>query len=122
MSGLEAERLLKRALSLDANWKSNNPSTFREWSFDAHYHILEMQQLPGGQYVVASVTDPGEQKYSLVVYSMDTLGSARAVAAIDTVTKAYSLQAKYMTVRGIPSIVIAFLRRDYHHKSDRRRV
>lgn len=122
MSGLEVERLLIRAYSLDKNWKSPHARVFRKWTFDANYRMVEMKQLPGGQYLVASVTTPGENQYSLVVYRMDTMGSARAVAAIDTVAKAYSIQAKYMSIQGKQSIVIAFLRREYHHKTDKRAV
>ncbi len=120
MSGLEAERLLLRAYSLDHNWKLTNPEVIRIWTFDANYRVLEVKPLPGGNYVVASVTNATDSKYFLVIYAMDTLGCARAVAAMDTPSRAYSVEAKYMNVKDTPSIVIAFLHRDYHHKSDRR--
>lgn len=120
MSGLEAERLLIRAHSRQRNWKKQCPKALREWSFEAHDRILDMALLPGGQHLVASVADRTESIYSLVVFAMDHLGTARPVAATKTETKVFSIQAKYMTVHDKKSIAIAYLRRYYHHKTDRR--
>ena len=42
-----------------------------------------------------------------------------AEAAVDTTTKAYAIQAKYMTINNQRTIVIAYLRREYRKRKDR---
>ncbi|KAI0353984.1 hypothetical protein OH77DRAFT_1406108 [Trametes cingulata] len=122
MTGLEAERLLCRAYSLVINWNRSSPRCIHDWSFDAHHRVLEMALLPGGRYLVASVSDFRGQKYSLVVYALDTFSRSRPIAKTDTGTKAYALRAKYVTIKGQKSIAIAYIRREYHHKSDKRKA
>ncbi|KAI0765956.1 hypothetical protein BD413DRAFT_481651 [Trametes elegans] len=121
MTALEVERLLCRAHSLDINWNRAYPRCLREWSFNAYHRILEMVALPGGRYLVASVTDPQAERYSLVVYAIDTFGQSRAIAKTTVPTKAYALRAKYVTVKGEKSIAIAYIRREYLHKEDRKK-
>ncbi|KAH9848772.1 hypothetical protein C2E23DRAFT_738871 [Lenzites betulinus] len=122
MTGLEAERMVCRAYSLQQNWERQSPRCHRQWEFNAHYRVLEMTLLPGGRYLIASVSDREGLKYAIVVYAMDAIGSARAIAKTDTATKAYGIRAKYVTIKGQKSIAIAYLRRDYHHKSDKRKA
>ncbi|KAI1797164.1 hypothetical protein LXA43DRAFT_399066 [Ganoderma leucocontextum] len=119
ISGLEAERLVTRAYSLDQNWRQHNPKALREWSFDAQRRVVAMALLPGGDYLVASTANRAHDRYNLVVFSMNTAGAPRAIAAIDTTTKAYAIQAKYMTIKKQRTIVIAYLRRDYRNRKDR---
>ena len=121
LTGLEAERLLVRAHSLELNWKRRNPRTLRAWSFESHFHATSMTLLPGGQYLVASVSNSSRSRYSVTLFSMDN-NPPRALAAFPLETKAYDIQAKYMTIHGKPSIVFAFLQRNYHHKTDKKRA
>ncbi|TBU27946.1 hypothetical protein BD311DRAFT_759238 [Dichomitus squalens] len=122
ISGLEAERLVVRAYSLDMNWRRHHPRALREWSFDAQRRVLAMTLLPGGDYLVASVSNRAGDRYYLVVYAMNAPGAPQALTAVETTTKAYDLQAKYMTIKEQRSIVIAYLRRDYRNKKDRMRA
>ena len=120
MCGLEAERLLIRAHSIARNWKSPNPKVLREWAFDtSYYRVLEMAVLPGGNHLVTAVSDKNEQRYSLIVWDMDVKGKPKMVAAVATDTKAYEIQAKYMTIDGEKTIALAYLQRDYLRKEDR---
>ncbi|RDX40864.1 hypothetical protein OH76DRAFT_1459350 [Lentinus brumalis] len=120
MSGLEAERVLIRALSMARNWKSLNPKAHREWVFDTgEYRVLEMAVLAGGNHLVTSAAAPHDQYYSLIVWDMDVHGRPKMVAAVATESKAYDIQAKYMTINGEKSIVIAYIQREYHRRKDR---
>ena len=122
ISGIEAERLVVRAYSLDLNWRRHNPRALREWSFDAQRRVLAMTLLPGGDYLIASVSNRACDRFYLVVFAMNAPGAPQALTAVETTTKAYGLQAKYMTIKKQRSIVIAYLRRDYRHKKDRVRA
>ncbi|KAI0641292.1 hypothetical protein C8Q79DRAFT_989779 [Trametes meyenii] len=122
MTGLEAERIMCRAYSLNRNWNSTRPRCLHEWFFPAYHRVLEMTLLPGGRYLVASVCDSHAQRYSLIVYAIDTFGRSRPIAKTETTTKAYSIRAKYVTLKGRKSVAIAYLRREYHHKRDKRRA
>ena len=79
-----------------------------------------MALLPGGQYLVASVSTNGSSHFSLCVFSMDN-NPPRPLAAFRLKSKAYDIQAKYMSIQDKPSIVVAFLRRVYHHKKDKKK-
>ncbi|GBE77179.1 hypothetical protein SCP_0100510 [Sparassis crispa] len=68
-----------------------------------------MVLLPGARYLVASVTDDAGLNYAVVVFSVDrTSLGAVPLAKTLTLTKAYNLRAKYMTVHGESGIVVAF--------------
>ncbi|KAJ3005620.1 hypothetical protein NUW54_g4259 [Trametes sanguinea] len=87
MSGFEVERLLCRAYSQHINWSKHNPRCFSEWTFNSHHRVLEMALVPGGRYLVASVTDPMETTYSLVVFAIDVNRRCRPIAKMDTQPK-----------------------------------
>lgn len=73
-----------------------------------------MTILPGGKYLVASVTDAGHKRYALMIFVLDHHGRpAVALAQVETKTRAYDLQAKYMSLRGDQGIMIAFVRREF---------
>ncbi|OBZ77473.1 hypothetical protein A0H81_02707 [Grifola frondosa] len=118
LSGLEAERLLIRAMSLEKNWRRIRPKPLSTWSFNAHHNVLAMTLLPGGHHLVASVADKKRYHYSLMVFIMDDHGSAKPVAKTCTITKAYSLQAKYVTIRGQRGIAISYIRREFINRRD----
>ncbi|EMD32513.1 hypothetical protein CERSUDRAFT_77231 [Gelatoporia subvermispora B] len=125
LTSLEAERLLTRAYSIDKVWESDNPYPYSRWAFPAHTQILSMVVLPGGQYMVASVTDDRQYHYGIMVYVMDhRLGGCVALAKAATATKAFNLQAKYMPVcdaDGVAErgIMISFVRRDFKYRVHR---
>ncbi|RPD70942.1 hypothetical protein L226DRAFT_538549 [Lentinus tigrinus ALCF2SS1-7] len=119
MSVSEMERILVRARSIMRNWQSPHPKVFREWNFDtADYHILDMTLLPGGSHLITSACDRGDQQCSLIVWDLDVKGAPKMVVAIPTESKAYDIQAKYMSLNGVNSIVLVYLQRNYLFKND----
>ncbi|KAI6031289.1 hypothetical protein BKA83DRAFT_4198178 [Pisolithus microcarpus] len=112
LTSFEAERLVVRAITLDMNWVSSHPSTLFRKSFMAHRLIQSMVVLPGGKYMVASVSNWAKNFYSLCIFALDhRVGGIVALAETPVKQKAYNLRAKYMTIDGNPSIVIAYVRR-----------
>ena len=79
-----------------------------------------MTLLPGGQYLVASASVDGLKGFLLCIFAMDT-NPPRLLATDPLTSKVYDIQAKYMTIHNRPSIAIAYLRRFYHHKHDRKK-
>lgn len=122
MNGLEAERLLLRATSIERAWRSYDNPCSSDWRFDAYHTVLSMVILPGGRYLVASVAGRGNDKYCIVVYMLDHIKyGAIILAKTPTTTKAFHLTARYMTVANQRSIVIAYVRRDYKNRAYRTR-
>ncbi|KAI0688578.1 hypothetical protein C8T65DRAFT_767875, partial [Cerioporus squamosus] len=114
LSAAEAERLLTRAVSLQDRWDSRVVRPLRRWEIDAGRTVLDLALLPGGQYLVASVTDASRTRFALDLYTTDfahRLGFP--VARYDVPSKAFHLCAKYMSFRGQPGIVVAYVRRDF---------
>lgn len=110
---MEAERLVIRAISLDDNWRSFKPKLYRAQKLKAYSQVHAMKVLPGGKYLVASV-DPGCRRYAIMVFVLDHAGSeTMALAKTPTKSKAYNLQAKYMTFQGVQGIAIAYIRRKF---------
>lgn len=105
----EAERFLTHACRLDRAWQSPAEQTER-WTFNAQDYVSEMVVLPGGRFMVASISDESRRDWRVVVYFM---GERRAVAMIQRGTKerAYGLQAKFMEVGGDKCIVVAYTTR-----------
>ncbi|KAI5998106.1 hypothetical protein EDD15DRAFT_2408703 [Pisolithus albus] len=97
LTSFEAERLVVRAITLDMNWVSSHPSTL---------------SANRGKYMVASVSNWAKNFYSLCIFALDhRVGGIVALAETPVKQKAYNLRAKYMTIDGNPSIVIAYVRR-----------
>ncbi|KAH9949414.1 hypothetical protein B0H21DRAFT_133036 [Amylocystis lapponica] len=121
LNGMEAERILLRAVSIEQNWAMRSPRCIHHWKFNAYHNVHSMVILPGGQYAVASVSDgKARTNYSIVIFVMDySCYGAVPLAKTPTTTKAFHLQAKYMTIKGSRGIVISYVRRDYKHASDR---
>lgn len=120
LTGLEAERLLTRAHSLDRIWRCHTP-LFDPWKFNAQHYIAHMVLLPGSQYLVATVSDFTRQDWSLVIYVLDSRWNVVPIARIATGTKGYHLQAKYLTINGVHGITIAYVRRDWRKRKHGKR-
>jgi len=117
ITGLEAERLFVRSLSLSRNFSSRNPSPYWARAVEAFHHIQSMVILPGGSYLVASVREETCNSFALMVFVLDYRnGGALPLARAVTVTQAYNLQAKYMKVHGQNGIVIAYTIKDVRSK------
>ncbi|OCH90041.1 hypothetical protein OBBRIDRAFT_777530 [Obba rivulosa] len=125
LTSIEAESLVTRAYSIHKLWESDRVHPYSQWQFPAHTQVLSMVILPGGKYMVASVTDDRKYHYGIMVYVMDhRLGGCVPLAKATTATKAFNLQAKYMPFRneqGIAErgITISFVRRDFMYRAHR---
>ena len=83
---------------------------------------MDMALLPGGQYIVASVTDRSKTRYSIEAFTSDFCYSMGCpIARVETRTRAFDLRVRYMAVRGEQGIVIAYVRREYRRESHAKR-
>lgn len=119
LTGFEVERLLVRPLSLDRAWQAKIPDCYDEWKFNAHHRIKSMVILPGGQYLIASVSDYADKYHAIMLWMLDhAYAPAVPLAKTPVSSKAYHLQAKYMTLGGRRGIAISFVCRGFKHRSD----
>jgi hypothetical protein len=119
LSSLEAERLVIRALAAEANWRSTVPKAYKAWRFCVFADVMSMKIVPGGKYVVASVRE-GVNRYALVLLMMEhRVKMAYPVAKIETPSKAYKLDAKYMRYDDEMGIMISYVRREPKRDVDR---
>lgn len=119
ITGYEAERLVIRAISFNDNWRGMEPRTYNACCFPMGHRVLSMIVLPGGKHLVASVADITHSVYYLMVFVMDHRhGGLVPLAKTPTDTKAYNLQARYMTVRDTSGIVIGYVRREFYGESN----
>ncbi|KAF9011100.1 hypothetical protein BDQ17DRAFT_1537874 [Cyathus striatus] len=106
----EAEDLVRRNLCLDRNWRQYSGHAFHHRSGSSFGDILEMKLVPGGKYLVASVKDPTNMRFYIVVYAMDNPNGPKALVRSQTFAKAYGIQAKYIQFDGQDGIVIVYTR------------
>jgi hypothetical protein len=100
-------------MSIDDNWRSSAPKLYRVQQLRAHNQVQGMAILPGGKYLITSV-DSGCRRYAIMVFVLDRPGGeGMPLAKTPTKSKAYNLQAKYMTYNGTQGIMIAYLRRKF---------
>lgn len=117
LTGLEAERLFIRSLSLSKNLSSRNPTPYCARVVEAFHHVQSMVILPGGHHLVASVKEETCNSFALMIFVLDYRnGGALPLAKTATPTQAYNLQAKYMTLRGQTGIMVAYTLKDVRSK------
>ncbi|KAI9513405.1 hypothetical protein F5148DRAFT_1145395 [Russula earlei] len=120
LSSIEAERLVIRALAAEANWRSTMPKAYKVWRFCVYADVMSMKIVPGGKYVVASIRE-GTNRYALMLLMMEhRVKTAYPVAKISIPSKAYKLEAKYMSYRSEMGIMISYVRREPKRASDRK--
>ncbi|KAJ7492263.1 hypothetical protein FB451DRAFT_1122988 [Mycena latifolia] len=113
VTDFEAEQLVSRAISLEDNWRRDEPRVKTRKVMEAHHRVLDMRLLPGGKFLIASVRDLSSHRYYITLFSLDHPKGNRAVARVPTISKAYDLQAKYMKYRGAHGIMVAYTRRTF---------
>ena len=117
LTGLEAERLFIRSLSLTKNFSSQSPTPYWGRAVEAFHHVQSMTILPGGVHLVASVREETRNSFAIMIFVLDYRnGGALPLAKTDTPTQAYNLQAKYMKLHNQNGIVIAYTIRDIRSK------
>lgn len=120
LTGLEAERLFIRSLSLSKNFASQSPTPYWARAVEAFHRVQSMTILPGGLHVVASVREETRNSFAIMIFVLDHRnGGALPLAKTDTPTQAYNLQAKYMKLRDQNGIMIAYTVRDIRSKRHR---
>ncbi|KAK7063912.1 hypothetical protein R3P38DRAFT_17160 [Favolaschia claudopus] len=113
VTDFEAEQLVSRAISLEDNWRRDEPRVMARQVVESHHRVLDMQLLPGGKFLIASVRDLSSHRYYITLFSLDHPKGNRAIARVPTLSKAYDLQAKYMKYNGANGIMIAYTRRAF---------
>ena len=120
MSSFDAEKLVCRALSVDANWKSKHPRPWLGWKIPVFADIISMKMLPGGHYMAAAVKR-GNGAYALQLFILDhRIKKAYPVGSFLTgAQKPYAIHAKYVEYEGQQQIMISYVRREPLHQQDR---
>lgn len=122
LNNLEVERLLIRAISLEKNFEQRKPEPFYGMAVETFHQVQSMVILPGGKYLVCSVKDEQRNCYALMIYVLDyRRAGALALAKTSTPTKAYNLQAKYMTYQGYKGIMVSYSLRDVKSRKHRKK-
>ena len=117
LTGLEAERLFIRSLSLSKNLSSRSPNPYWARAVEAFHHVQSMVILPGGHHLIASVREETCNTFALMIFVLDYRnGGALPLAKNDTLTQPYNLQAKYMTLQGQNGIMVACTLKDIRSK------
>ncbi|RXW17029.1 hypothetical protein EST38_g8822 [Candolleomyces aberdarensis] len=113
LTDYEIEQLVTQAITVDDNWRSPTPKIYNRRLLNGFYMINDLCLLPGGKYLVASVVDRNcSHWYWLYLYVLDSPWGPRPVARIQTLSKAYNIQAKYVKLRaGEDGILVAYTRR-----------
>ena len=123
ITGPQAEEFLRRAYELEKIWEDPPEQTDR-WSFDPRGgYVAEMTMVPGGQYVVASVSDEEKLRWALFVYSIHARDNVLPLAKIPTETKAYNIKVRLVTATqagGERRLMITYLTRDFRQANHRR--
>ncbi|TCD60380.1 hypothetical protein EIP91_010252 [Steccherinum ochraceum] len=131
LTGLEAERLVTRAISLDKIWREEEPTHVDHWRVNTQYFINSMVLLPGGRYLVASAKDNTHDGYLIVVYVLDHHYRAVPLAVLPTKkVKAYQLVARYVSVdrpggsegSKVTGIAISYVITRPRHRADYRKM
>ncbi|RDB19504.1 hypothetical protein Hypma_013473 [Hypsizygus marmoreus] len=104
----EIEQLVSRAISLDDNWRRPKPRITPAGVFPTHYHVLDLQLLPGGKYLLASVKDSSSTRFFIIVFCLDHPKGPHPLARLPTRSRAYHMQAKYMKFEGKHVIMVAY--------------
>jgi hypothetical protein len=110
LTGLEAETVISRAISLEDNWHCEQPKSFSARSFTPLGHVENMVLAPGGHYLVTS--ECLDLHRFIVLYTTDhPKAPAMPLARIATAHQAEKVYVKYMPFRGVQGIMVSFLQR-----------
>ena len=116
LKGDAAERFLMRAHEVNKTWRDAHVQPRSAiWEFDAKGYVAEMALLPGGRYLVASVSDRDKWNWMLVLYAVHDRGPAEPLVAYKTESRAQMLQAKFSDYKGKRGIAVSYLMRRWKH-------
>lgn len=121
LKGSAAERFFMRAYEVDKAWReAHKQPRSTVWEFDAKGYVAEMALLPGGRYLVASVSDRDKWNWMLVLYAIRDRGPAEPLVAYKTESRALMLQAKFSDYKGKRGIAVSYLLRRWKHPNQDR--
>lgn len=109
------ERLVVQSTSLNALWLEGRGSPDVS-SFDPMSRVKELKIVPGGQYLVATRKfriRKGVAKWAVFVYRMEGVYGPTPLMYVDTGTRAFHLDAKFVTVDGVSVLAIAYVKREW---------
>lgn len=123
ISSMDVEHIITKAVSLDDNLRSNSVMPWYEFEFLGYGEVSEMALLPGGHFLITSVTYlDGRCGIMFWVVEHPASGTPSPLFYRETEVKAYALQAKYMTVKGKKGISVSFLRKRHKKRDDTRHM
>ncbi|KIP03150.1 hypothetical protein PHLGIDRAFT_498120 [Phlebiopsis gigantea 11061_1 CR5-6] len=118
-SAHDLERIVVSAHALDKAWQ-NPAAAPRQWHFNAHWSVREMAVVPGGEFLVASVSDGAdsgtkENECAVVVYAMDTRSTTVVVPVIwlSTPGVAHDLSARSLCMDKVDGIAVTYVNREW---------
>lgn len=114
LTGVQAQKMVIHSISFSNNWRSPAPRAYSTQSVALQQSVQSMVALPGGEHIVAVVADKDHTSYGLEILVVDPRGGIIPVAKLLTETKPYNIQAKYMTIGGVSSIAIGYVRREFY--------
>lgn len=110
-----------RAYEVDKAWReAHEQSPSAVWDFDAKGYVGEMFLLPGGRYLLASVSDRDKWRWFLVLYAIRDRGPAEPLIAYKTESRAQMLQAKFTAYKGVRGITVSWMMRKWQHEDQER--
>jgi hypothetical protein len=110
LTGLDAEAVISRAISLEDNWRCDDPTPYRIDAFTSLHHVQNITIVPGGHYLVAS--ERAGDQHSIVLYSTEhPRYAAVPLARLATMLPAEEIRVRYEHHRGHPGIMISFIQR-----------
>ncbi|KAF5356544.1 hypothetical protein D9758_008215 [Tetrapyrgos nigripes] len=109
-TSFEVEQLVTRAIWTDDTWRKYKPKLRHQEVIFACYQVLEMILLPGGKFLIASLTDYRRTRFYIQVFSLDhpSHSGQYGLAKKAVATKAFNLRAKFMSYNGNQGIMIMF--------------
>ncbi|EPQ59988.1 hypothetical protein GLOTRDRAFT_123747 [Gloeophyllum trabeum ATCC 11539] len=114
MRGIEAERILARAMSFDKNWCGLAPQAWYIEEIRAWFQIYTIAFLPGGHYAVASASNAARNKWYILLYGLDYgWKGCYPLTTVQTPSKAFEITAKYMYINYQHGIVVSYTWRQY---------
>ncbi|KAF9067343.1 hypothetical protein BDP27DRAFT_1226033 [Rhodocollybia butyracea] len=113
LTSFQIEQIVAKAVAADDNWRRLSPKFGHARVIYAFYEVLEMKILPGGQYMVASVTHKSSRRFYICLFSLDHSDNmAPPLARLPVPAKVYGLEARFLRWKGgRPGIMIMYSQR-----------
>ncbi|CAA7268055.1 unnamed protein product [Cyclocybe aegerita] len=115
ISNHEIEFLVTRACAVERSWRRGIPRIKGRRILASQYKIIDLKLVPGGKFLVASAKDKCNYRFYILVYALDVMYGSRLLARLPTFFKVYDIQAQYMDYKGVPGMMISYVRRRFEN-------